>query len=270
MKYQQILSALIEEPMVLTPTTHASLVTLFERHQNRERIDREGVDDCGEKVELEQAQLIDGIMHIPVNGPIGRNLGQFEKGAGCVDVGDITEEIDKAEEDPMCRGIVFHFDSPGGMYSGTPECANRIAQCEKPTAAFIPGMACSGAYWLAVACDMVCATISADIGNVGVYCYLLDWSETYKQAGVKPELITSGQYKGMGSPGIPLTKVQREHLQERVNEMADQFYQHVQTNRPDVQLEDMQGQCWKAPAALDKGFLDMIVQDVDEVVEMLG
>ena len=270
MKLPQIISTLVEEPMVLNPTTHASLLRLMDRHQSGERADRHGVDSCGDDVELEQATLIDGIMHIPVNGPIGRCLGSFEKGAGCVDVGDITEEIDKAEEDPMCRGIVFHVDSPGGMYSGTPECANRIAQCEKPTAAFIPGAACSGAYWLACACDFVCATVSADIANIGVYCYLLDWSESYKQAGVKPELITSGPYKGAGSPGIPLTKVQRDHLQERVNEMAQQFYDHVQTNRPDVQMEDMQGQCWVAPTALEKGFLDMIVNDVEEVVALLG
>lgn len=270
MKLPAIYQTLTEEPLILTPASHASLIRLLDEHRSTDRIEREGEDWCGEKVEIEQAELIDGIMHIPVNGPIGRGLGAFEKGAGCVDVGDITDEIERAEDDPLCRAIVFHFDSPGGMYSGTPELADRIAQCDKPTAAFIPGLCCSGAYWLACACDYVCATISADIANVGVYCYLLDQSERYKQAGVKPELITSGAYKGMGAPGIPLTKVQRDYLQERVNEMAETFYEHVQANRPDVKREDLQGQCFKATSALERGFIDMIVLNLDDVLELIG
>lgn len=270
MKLPSIHDVLKKEPLILTPSSHASLIELLDNHRNGDRIEREGEDWCGEKVELEQAELREGIMHIPVNGPIGRGLGLFEKGAGCVDVADITDEIDKAEEDIQCRAIVFHFDSPGGMYSGTPELADRIAQCDKPTAAFIPGLCCSGAYWLAAACDYLCATTSADVANVGVYCYILDQSERYKQAGVKPEVISSGAYKGMGSPGVPLTKAQREHLQERVNEMAQTFYTHVQMNRPDVKIEDLQGQCFKAPSALDKGFIDVIVRDVDEVIDLLS
>lgn len=268
MKFHQILSVLTEEPLILTPARHASLLSLF-RSTHAERIQREGMDSCGDTVEVEQAQIVEGIMHIPVNGPIGRRLDAFEKGAGCVDCGDIEDEIETAEEDPNCTGIVLHFDSPGGMYSGTPELGNVILQATKPTAAFIPGMACSGAYWLACACDYVCATQSADIGNVGVYCYLLDQSGQYEQAGLKADVVTSGKYKGMLAPGMPLTKDQRQHLQDRVNEMAAEFYAHVQQCRPDVQMDDMQGQCWKAPSALEKGFIDMIVQDDEDVVALL-
>lgn len=265
MKLPQILATLTQEPLILTPASHASLVRIFAEHRSGDRIEREGVDMCGSDVEVDQSEMVDGIMHIPINGPIGRGLGAFEKGAGAVDCEDICEEIDAAEMDPQCRGIIFHFDSPGGMYSGTPELADRIAKCEKQTAAFIPGMACSGAYWLAAACDIVCATKSADIANVGVYCYLLDDSSAYEAAKVKPSLITSGEYKGMGAPGISLSKNQTQHLQDRVNEMAQTFYSYVQSRRPDVQSVDMQGQCWKAPSALEKGFVDMLVSSLSDV-----
>ena len=61
------------------------------------RSKREGVDVCGQSVELDQAEMVDGVMHIPVNGPIGRGLGAFEKGAGAIDVGDIWDDVEAAD-----------------------------------------------------------------------------------------------------------------------------------------------------------------------------
>ena len=86
MKYHQIMTALMEEPLLLTPASHASLVRLFDEHRGLSAEEfqarREGVDLCGEEVELEQMEIIDGIAHIPIGGPIGKDLGKFEKGAG--------------------------------------------------------------------------------------------------------------------------------------------------------------------------------------------
>lgn len=268
MRLAQILATLTQEPLILMPAAHASLLRLFEEHREGGKIAREGTDMCGDKADIAQAEMIDGIYHIPVNGPIGRGLGKFEKGAGAVDVADLSDEIVTAEEDPMCRGIIFHYDTPGGMYSGTPEIGNLIQRCDKMTAAYIPGMCCSGGYWQAASCDVICATVSADIANVGVYSYSLDRSAQYAAAGIKPVLVTSGDFKGMGAPGIPLNKAQLQHLQDRVDEMAQSFYAHVQSCRPDVQMEDMRGQAFKSQSALAKGFIDLIVPDLDAVTAL--
>ena len=132
MNLVQIHQTLASEPLILTPQSHASLVRIFTEHRNRDKAAREGVDMCGEKVELPQAELDhDGIMHIPVNGPIGRGLGAFEKGAGAIDVQDILDDLEEAEGNPDCRAIIFHFDSPGGMYSGTPDSGTRLNKSRK-------------------------------------------------------------------------------------------------------------------------------------------
>ena len=90
----------------------------------------------------------------------------------------------------------------------------------------------------------------------------------FKAEGLKPMLITSGEYKGMGAPGIPLDQVQIQHLQDRVDEMANQFCSHVMERRPLVNMDDLRGQCFKAQSALAKGFIDMIVPDLDAVVAL--
>src|SRR5436853_5850122 len=122
MRLPQIIQTLTQEPLLMLPSAAASLLKLFEQHQafsaEAFKALREGTDWCGEAIEIPQAELIDGIMHIPVGGPIGRGLGKFEKGAGAVDVDDVTDEINGAESDPMCRAILFDIDSPGGMVNG--------------------------------------------------------------------------------------------------------------------------------------------------------
>lgn len=274
MKYHQIIATLTEEPLLITPAAHASLFKLFEEHRAMDaeefKAAREGVDMCGEEVELEQMEVIDGIAHIPIGGPIGKGLGKFEKGAGAVDVDDVMDEIQEAEEDPNVRAIILDIDSPGGMVSGTPELADRVAACEKPIYAFTAGMMCSAAYWIACASDMVFATKSADVGSIGVYVPYLDQSKRYENAGLKVDVISSGKYKGAGVPGTSLNKDQREFMQDRVNDIAEMFYSHVEANRPDSSREDMQGQVFKGEMAFAKGLIDQVVGDKEQVIDLLN
>jgi signal peptide peptidase SppA len=274
MKYHQIMTALMEEPLLLTPAAHASLVRLFDEHRGQSAEEfqsrREGVDLCGEEVELEQMEIIDGIAHIPIGGPIGKGFGKFEKGAGAVDVDDVRSELDQAEQDPLVRAIILDIDSPGGMVKGTPELADRVAACDKPIYTFCAGCMCSAAYWIGSAADMICATKTADIGSIGVYCALVDSSERYKAMGVKVDVIAAGKYKGAGIPGTALSPDHREQLQNWINETAAMFYEHVQAMRPDASLEDMQGQVFKAKSAMARGLIDQVVDGKEDVVALLG
>src|SRR2546421_87429 len=116
MKYHQILTTLTAEPLLVVPATAVSLLELFHQHANLSpeafRMAREGTGVCGEKVELEQMEIIDGVAHIPIAGPIGRGLSGFEKGAGAVDAADITDELDQAEESEEVNVILLDIDSP--------------------------------------------------------------------------------------------------------------------------------------------------------------
>ena len=273
MKYHQIIAALTEEPLLITPAAHLSLLKLFDEHRALEasefKAKREGVDYCGEEVELEQMEVIDGIAHIPISGPIGKGLGKFEKGAGAVDVADIEDDLNDSEDDDDVLGIILDIDSPGGMVSGTPELADRILAVEKPIYAFTGGMMCSAAYWIACATDGVFATKSADVGSIGVYAPMADTSEMWKARGVKIEVFSSGKYKGIGVPGTSLSKDHREFMQSRIMDIAQIFFDHVQACRPDAQLEDMQGQVFKAEAARARGLIDDMVRSKDDVVDLL-
>jgi signal peptide peptidase SppA len=273
MKYHEIISALTEEPLLITPSSHASLFKLFEDHRALSaeafKASREGVDMCGNATELPQMEVIDGIAHIPIYGPLGFKLGKFEKGAGCCDCCDIMDELDEAEEDSNVRGIILDIDSPGGMVSGTPELAARVMRCDKPVFTFTDGDMCSAVYWVGCSADQVFCTRSANIGSIGVYCPFLDSSERMKAAGLKMEIIASGKYKGMGAPGTSLTQDHRDMMMQRVCEIADMFAAHVLDNRPGCDLEDMQGQTFIGQNAVARGLVDQVVNDKQDCCDMM-
>lgn len=276
MKYPKLWATLTEEPLLIEPRALASNIKLLERHLSmsseefRAAQREDGVDYCGEKVERDQAEIVNGVMIIPVGGPIGVGLGKFEKGAGCVDCTEILADLEEMETTEECRAGILHFDSPGGMVQGIAGVAARILACEKTIYAFTSGQMCSAAYWLGCSCDAVFATVDADIGSIGAYCYLLDQSKRYEAAGVKPVLVTSGKYKGMGAPGVSFTADQLALLQERINEISEKFYGHVEEMRGGaVSREDMQGQTFAGDRAVVRGLIDVVVGDLEEVAELL-
>ncbi|PYJ07328.1 MAG: hypothetical protein DMF06_15995 [Verrucomicrobia bacterium] len=274
MKFPELLNAL-QRPLLIKPSAHASYLKLFEDHISQPRAEfnaeREGTDWCGKAIEIDQAETINGICYVPIGGPLGKGLGSFEKGAGCVDYQDITDELTAFEEDDRARAAILVFDSPGGMCQGLTSCRDRILACDKPVHSYSDGMICSAAYALACATDAIWATVDSDIGSIGVYCYTIEASKRYEDMGYKPILVTSGKYKGMGAPGMPFTKDQLALLQSEVNELSDEFYSQVEEARgaDNVSRDDMQGQSFRGKIALQKGLIDGIVSSLEDVAALL-
>ena len=282
MKYHEILAAL-REPVLMEAGAVEGLLRLFEEHRTgreqslltsaatiEERAAREGVGTCGERVELEQMEVYDGVAHVPICGPLGRGLGKFEKGAGATDFGDVCDDLDAAEENPEVRAVLLDIDSPGGSWNGTPECADRISACQVPVYAFSGGQIMSAAYWLACATEGIFITRSAGVGAIGVYSSYTDVSEACAKAGARVQVFSSGKYKGAGVPGTSLSREQAEFLQARILEMASAFYAHVHGTRPDVEDGDMQGQWFVGESAVKRGLVDGVVRDKEEVCRMIA
>lgn len=276
MKLATLLQQVYHEPALITPEAHASIRALLEARLGLDgavqgvetRAPGQGV--CGEEVQVEQMQIIDGIAHIPINGAIGQKLDPFSRGEGAVDVLDVAEEIALAEADGAVKAILFEFDSPGGMVSGTPELARRIGAIRKPNVSFTNGMIASAAYWLASATDRIYATPTSNIGSIGVYIPVVDTTGWYQARGVKVELIKAGRLKGIGFPGVPLGDAAREHLQERVNQIYEMFTGAVVANRRrPIASETMQGQTFLGAESLQRGLIDGLVADKADVVNLL-
>lgn len=280
MKLTALIHQLYHEPALILPEAHASIRYLIESRLSGDlsgeivrtrRPPGQGI--CGQKVEVEQAQVIGGIMHIPLNGVIGQKLDPFTRGEGAVDVLDVANEIHQAEADDQVRAVLFEFDTPGGMIAGTPELAEQIASMSKPNVGFTNSLMCSAGYWIGSSCQRLYATPSSVVGAIGVLLPLIDSSAAMEKKGMKVDMIKAGRLKGAGWPGTSLTDEQRANLQERVDSIHSQFKAHVREARllrgHLVEDADMEGQAFLGSSAQARGLVDQIVPNKAAVLRLL-
>jgi len=131
-------------------------------------------------------------------------------------------------------------------------------------------MAASAEYWIASQANAVYATPSAQVGSIGVYLALLDYSRAAEVQGIKVELFKSGKHKGMGMPGTSLSDEQRDMLQSRVEALGVKFRAAVRTGRArDIADDAMQGQSFAVEAAVENGLIDQVT-DFDRALRDAG
>jgi len=206
----------------------------------------------------------DGIAIVPIKGTISTGLPAIASAFGFVDTGKIREQIETALADPKVRAVLLNFDSPGGFVTGTPELGSYIAEAaqKKPIYSYTAGLCCSAAYWLAAPTRAIFATISAEVGSIGVYVAHTDQSAMASMMGLAVRVFRSGKYKGAGVPGTALSDDQASNIQQRVDSLAAIFKSHVLSNRPGVSEDAMQGQTFLGYESAFAKLSDAVVVDL--------
>jgi protease-4 len=164
-----------------------------------------------------------------------------------------------AVDDAEVKAVMLAFDSPGGAVTGVPEAAAAVARGaeRKPVIAYADGQMCSAAYYIASQASQIYAMPSAQVGSIGVYLALLDYSRAAEMQGIKVEMFKSGKHKGMGQPGTTLTDEQRAMLQGRVDALGTEFRATVTAGRMrDIDPGVMQGQSFSAKEGMACGLID--------------
>jgi protease-4 len=146
---------------------------------------------------------------------------------------DVLNELKRFREAPWIKAIVVRIDSPGGAVAPTQEIFEEIQKTrqKKPLFASMGGMATSGGYYIASACEKIVANPGTLTGSIGVIMQLTNFEEVMKKIGVKGLNIKSGANKDIGSPFQPLSPEGREILQSLVDNVHSQFVRAVASAR---------------------------------------
>lgn len=286
----RIASALYCEPWNILPSTHAEICRQFRDHLARGAADpaefaarqnftSDADDIVGPAWRDEsgrtggwhpQVTVIGSTAILPIRGMLGKHLSTLEMWCGASDYAIIAKQAANIAADDRITDVIFHIDSPGGNCVGNIECAKALrALAEtKSTYAYTDTQACSAAYCLAAAAEIIIAAPSAIVGSISTYCAYLDASRAYEMEGLEVKLFRSGEVKGAGYPGKPWTEAENAAMQEVVNGFSSQFKSFVRERR---RLGDdvMNGAFWPAefaPAALVDDFMDSI----EEVLDMIS
>ncbi|MFQ6038512.1 MAG: S49 family peptidase, partial [Candidatus Aminicenantales bacterium] len=152
------------------------------------------------KDRLEEVVLLDSrarekILLVDVSGVIGTTLrpGLFER------EGDILSRVyyrlKKAEEDPRIKGVILRLDTPGGEVTASDILYHEISRFKTrtgiPVVGLMMGLAASGGYYVAAACDAIIAHPSTLTGSIGVISLFPNLKELLVKVGVDVQVIKS-------------------------------------------------------------------------------
>lgn len=210
---------------------------------------------CGDDCLPDLPDMPAGLSVLLPWGVLGRAWSEIER--YYLDPVDVDEMIEEISETPEGSTVVLWFRSPGGVISGIPETAAQLRQLGKTRRliAFTDDTCCSAAYWLAAQCSEIHATPTADVGSIGVYIALYDYTEYMSKMGVSLELFKAGNMKAMGLEGNPLSDDEAALLQAQVDESYRAFTADVTRNRA-VESATMQGQSFRGKGAAEANLID--------------
>jgi protease-4 len=220
-----------------------------------------------EEVVLIKSRVKEKILLLDVSGLIGTSLnpGVLER------EGDILSKVfyrlKKASEDKMVKGVILRLDTPGGEVTASDILYHEILNYKKrtgtPVLALMMGLAASGGYYIASACDYIIAHPSTLTGSIGVISIFPNLEELFDKVGIQVQIIKSGELKDSGSAFREMTDKERDVFQEIVDEFYQKFLNAVFEARKDsLSLENLRniadGRVYTASQAYESKLIDEI------------
>jgi len=191
----------------------------------------------------------------------GDGVGVLQIDGAIDDSRSVLIELKRLKEMPWVKAVVVRIDSPGGAVAPTQEIFEEIqrGKKQKPFIASMGGMATSGGYYIAAACDKIVANPGTLTGSIGVIMQLTNFEDLMKKVGVKGINVKSGANKDIGSPFQSLSPEGREILQSLVDNVHGQFVTAVAKGRNmnETQVRKLaDGRVYSGAQAKELGLID--------------
>lgn len=219
------------------------------------------------EVILIKSKAKEKILILDVSGIIGSSLRPgFLQREGDL-LSQVYYRLEKASEDKMVKGVILRLDTPGGEVTASDILYNEIIKFKErtgiPVVALTMGLAASGGYYIASACDYIIAHPSTITGSIGVISIFPNLQELFTKIGIKVNVIKSGKMKDSGSTFRELTEEEKAVFQGIVDEFYHKFLDVVYERRKNsLSLEELKkiadGRVYTAQQAYSLKLIDEI------------
>ena len=167
--------------------------------------------------------------------------------------------LDQAEANPAVKALVVRVNSPGGSVVASDEIYNAFRAYEKPMVVSMGDTAASGGFYIACGGDYVMAHPDTLTGSIGVISQFFNAEELLEKVGVDAIVITTGEFKDIGSLYRDMTQEEREIWRAILDQVYEDFVAVVADAR-DLPEEDVRevadGRVFTGQQALEMGLVD--------------
>ncbi len=196
---------------------------------------------------------------ISVSGPITKYNGECGE-PGSIQLSNFISEMNRRDN---VGSIVLVVDTPGGEARAAQPFVSTIQKSGKPILSYINGMSASLGVWLTSATDEVYFSSKMDqIGSVGSYCTLFDFSGYLEKEGIKVHEIYAPQSKDKNKDYRDAIAGDYSAIEADLKIHVDEFIAFVKTSRGEKavtsQNEWNTGKMFYADDAIKLGLADGI------------
>jgi protease IV len=211
-------------------------------------------------------------------GLIPNNLQHIALKGAIFDASEVLSEIEAAENNNAVKGVLFEINSPGGAVAPSVEIAYAVQRlaAKKPVVVYASGIFASGGYYAAIYADEIYANPGSIVGSIGVIMQGADFSELMGKIGIKPQIVSAGKYKQVGTSDRPWSDEERKELNKVIQGTYDLFVNDVAQAR-DLDPERHRGYAdahiFTAAQAKEAGLIDQVGVMYDarqRLVELTG
>ncbi|MDZ4660511.1 MAG: signal peptide peptidase SppA [Pseudomonadota bacterium] len=175
------------------------------------------------------------------------------------------KQLNKYGRDDKIKAVVVRIDSPGGAVGASQELYTEVKrfrnETKKPVIISCQNVAASGAYYTAVAGDVIFANAGTLMGSIGVIMEFANLAGLYDWAKIKRYTIQTGPFKDSGAEYRPMREDEKALFQNMINSVHMQFKTAVSESR-NIALEKVEpyadGRVFTGESAVSLGFADKI------------
>ena len=176
----------------------------------------------------------------------------------------VIKGLNRAFKDSNTQGVVIRINSPGGspVQSGYINDEIRRLRAKHPNIpvhAVVQDLCASGGYYIAVAADRIFVDKASLVGSIGAIMGSFGFVGTLEKLGMERRTYTSGTDKAFLDPFAPENPKHREHAQQMLGQIHEQFMKVVREGRgkrlketPDV----FSGLIWTGEKSIELGLAD--------------
>tara|TARA_B110000305_G_C19463625_1_gene656265 strand:- start:5978 stop:7744 length:1767 start_codon:yes stop_codon:yes gene_type:complete len=176
----------------------------------------------------------------------------------------LSKTIREAREDKNVKAIVLRVNSPGGSALASETILREMALAKeaKPVIVSMGDVAASGGYYIACQADTIVANPTTITGSIGVFGVLMNAKKMMNnKLGITIDTVKTNKHADIGTIFRPLTRVERQIIQNSVENVYDTFISRVALGR-NLSKEYVdsvgQGRVWTGRDALELGLVDVL------------
>ena len=148
----------------------------------------------------------------------------------------VIKSLNRAFKDSGTQGVVLRINSPGGSpvqagYINDEIRRLRVKYPNTPLYVVVQDLCASGGYYIAVAADKIFVDKASLVGSIGVIIGTFGFTGAMEKLGIERRAYASGDNKDFLDPFLPEKPSHREHAQQMIGEIHQQFIKTVRQGR---------------------------------------